>query len=156
MGVRRGSRDRHRSIVRRRPAVVVPVTMMVMAAVVLVVSVQVGSARDGQTLSKKNLVQVGFRFGQQTNNWWLVQITTRISFGWFGFSARSKSVNESQLVKPQSTAVNCRSTGQTWSTRRTRYTLAIHVLGTALRKHARLALHRNVKVAFFKTTERLE
>ncbi|KAJ0589449.1 hypothetical protein HanIR_Chr04g0186401 [Helianthus annuus] len=120
MGVRRGSRDRHRSIVRRRPAVVVPVTMMVMAAVVLVVSVQVGSARDGQTLSKKNLVQVGFRFGQQTNNWWLVQITTRISFGWFGFSARSKSVNESQLVKPQSTAVNCRSTGQTWSTRRTR------------------------------------
>uniref|UniRef100_A0A251S263 Uncharacterized protein n=1 Tax=Helianthus annuus TaxID=4232 RepID=A0A251S263_HELAN len=25
-----------------------------------------------------------------------------------------------------------------------------HVLGTALRKHARLALHRNVNVTFFK------
>ncbi|MFS7977133.1 hypothetical protein Hanom_Chr10g00900541 [Helianthus anomalus] len=68
MGVRRGSRDRHRSTVRRRPAAMVPLTMMVMPAVVQVVLVQVCLARDAQTWSKKNLVQVGFCFGQQTIN----------------------------------------------------------------------------------------
>ncbi|MFS7914515.1 hypothetical protein Hanom_Chr02g00154371 [Helianthus anomalus] len=67
-------------------------------------------ARPGQ---RKKIGSSRVSVRSTTINWRLVQIMVRISFGWFGFATRSKSVTKVNWLNPSQRQSTVGSTGQT-------------------------------------------